>query len=159
MSASTSTPTNNRRLVQVAADTWEPTVLVWTQIDPSVAVWSSDIGTIRGNEADGFVGTLSGFGPETENQWAFARAERELIALHEALQPEPVITAEVSFTREQGIRLCSVLFDSIGHAKQGIKDATSESEVTWWESRIDIAGSAYKAISDAIGAFDAEVAR
>lgn len=69
------------------------------------------------------------------------------------------ITANISFTREQGIRLCSILFDSLGHAKDGLKDATNESEVAWWESRIDIAGSAYKAVSDAIGAFDAEVAR
>lgn len=72
---------------------------------------------------------------------------------------EPVLTAEVPFTREQGIVLCSILNDSIGHARQGIKDATTESEIAWWESRIAIAAATYKRISDAIAASDAEVSR
>ena len=91
--------------MQVAADTWEPTVLVWSRIDPSVNVWTSEIGSIRGSEADGFVGALPSFGGETESHWAFARAERELIALHEALQPEPVVTLTVTEDQKRKINL------------------------------------------------------
>jgi hypothetical protein len=225
--------------VQVAADTWEPTLLVWTQIDG--ATWTSELGTISTTaDADWFSGVVHGVvhGGDLEpvRCWSFARTERALIeksdlfatrtiaagdiqcgdvvtvnhdrftsrktvftleyksafgddfiavtftdgierlykqdtsvdvhnfpvesgrVLTEAPEPEaePVITAEVSFTFEQGIRLCSILCDAIGHAQQGIKDATRESEVAWWNERIDIANSTYKSISDAIGAFDAE---
>jgi hypothetical protein len=228
--------------VQVAFDTWEPTLLVWSQIDG--ATWTSELGTISTTaDVDWFSGVVHGGDLEPVRCWSFARTERALIeksdlfatrtiaagdlqcgdvvtvnfdrftsrktvctieyksafgddliavtftdglerlykqstsvdvhnwpveaerTLTETPEPEaepeaePVITASVSFTLEEGIRLCSILCDSIGHAKDGLRDATRDSEVTWWNERIDIANSAYKAISDAIGAFDAEVAR
>jgi hypothetical protein len=151
-SSTTSITSTGRRLVQVARNTWEPTLLVWTQIDD--ATWTSELGIIS-TTADGFSGVVHNSDVEPVRCWSFARTESALIEIPEP-EAEPVITAEIIFTREQGIRLCSVLFDSIGHANQGLKDATHASEIAWWNERIDIAINTHSLISHAISASDSE---
>jgi hypothetical protein len=77
-SSTTSTTNTGRRLVQVACDTWEPTLLVWTQIDG--ATWTSELGTISTTaDADWFSGVVHGGDLEPVRCWSFARTERALI--------------------------------------------------------------------------------
>ena len=113
--------------MQVEKDTWEPTVIVWTEVEfdllTGTGYWTSPIGSISAYEAPylTYAPALNGEGG-IDLFSSFARAERALIAAHEAQQVAPEVVT-LTVTADQESKINQALLTHIDAAVKAVRKA------------------------------------